>query len=134
MNFKVTSKKIGLLTLCCIIATIGLSISIQLKKNNNGLTIETHSVIPFAHAQDDGCAKCHSTPITGSCTSCHPSPPTNLNNGILFPHHDRTEGGPLDTCSDSSCHDAGSDARYVDTPNASHSYCNNCHNTDMSHE
>ena len=134
MKYKFTLKNFGLITLCCIIFTIGLSISLQMKKTTSTVTIEAHSDIPFVHAQeDDGCAKCHSTPLTGSCTSCHPSPPTTLNNGVLFPHHDRDEGGPLDTCGDSFCHDAGSDIRYVDTPNASHSYCNSCHSNDMTH-
>ena len=134
MNFKITSKKVGLLVLCCVIFTIGLSISIQMKKTPTAMTIDAHSSVLFAHAADnEGCSKCHSTPITGSCTGCHPSPPTTFNNGVLFPHHNREAGGPLDTCSDSSCHDAGSDARYVDTPNASHNYCNDCHSNDMSH-
>lgn len=134
MDFKLTSKKIGLLALCCIIFTLGLSLSVQLKKTPTALTIDAHTSIPFVHGQtNEGCATCHSTTITGSCTSCHPSPPTTLSNGILFPHHDRADGGPLDTCSDSSCHDAGSDVRFVDSPNASHSYCTDCHSNDMSH-
>ena len=134
MNVKLSSKKLGLLALCCIVFTIGLSVSLEMKKTPKAITIESHSSIPFAHAQDnEGCATCHSTPITGGCASCHADPPTTLDNGILFPHHDRDEGGPLDTCSDSSCHDAGSDIRFVDTPNASHSYCNICHSGDMSH-
>ena len=134
MKLKFTSKNIILLALCFVIFTIGLSISIQMKKTSTTLTIDAHSSITFVHAQDnDGCVKCHSTPLTGSCTSCHPSPPTTLNNGVLFPHHDRAIGGPLDTCNDGSCHDAGYDIRYVETPNASHSYCNNCHSNDMTH-
>ena len=134
MNRKLTSKHIGLLALCCIVFTLGLSISVQLKKTPTALTIDAHTSIPFVHGQtNEGCATCHSTAITGSCTSCHPSPPTTLDNGILFPHHDRTEGGPLDTCSDSDCHDAGADIRFVDSPNASHSYCTDCHSNDMSH-
>ena len=134
MDSKLTFKKIGLLALCCIVFTLGLSISIQMKKTPTAITIDPHSSIPFAHAADgEGCSKCHSTPITGSCTSCHSSPTTTLNNGVLFPHHDRASGGPLDTCSYSSCHDAGSDNRFVETPNASHNYCNKCHSNDMSH-
>jgi len=134
LSIKITSKTIGLLALCCIVFALGLSVSIHMKKNPTTITIEAHSSIPLVHAVDDeGCAKCHSTALTGSCTSCHPSPPTTLNNGVLFPHHDRAAGGPLDTCSDSSCHDAGSDIRFVDTPNASHSYCNECHSNDMTH-
>ena len=134
MKFKLNSKKFGLFALCFIIFMIGLSISIKIKKTPTVSTLEAHTSIPFAHAQENqGCAKCHSTPLSGSCTSCHPSPPTIFNNGVLFPHHDRSAGGPLDTCGDSSCHDAGSDIRYVDTPNASHSYCNDCHSNDMRH-
>ena len=134
MKIKLTSKRIGFLALCCIVFTIGLSISLKMKKTPPALTIDPHTSIPFAHGQTpEGCAKCHSTPITGSCISCHPSPVTTLNNGVLFPHHDTAEGGPLDTCSNSACHDAGTDIRYVDTPNASHSYCNACHSNDMTH-
>ena len=134
MILKLTSKKKLLLTLCCIVFTLGLSITIQLKETPTILSIDPHSSIPFAHAADgEGCSKCHSTPITGSCTSCHSSPPTTLDNGILFPHHDRASGGPPDTCSHSTCHNAGSDNRFVDTPNARHGYCINCHGNDMSH-
>ena len=131
---KTTSKTIGLFALCFVVFSLGLGISIQMKKTPTVLTIESHTSIPLVHAQtSEGCSKCHSTPLTGSCTSCHPSPPTTLDNGILFPHHDRSTGGPLDTCSDSSCHDAGSDIRFVDSPNASHSYCTDCHSNDMAH-
>ena len=132
MILKLTSKKKLLLTLCCIVFTLGLSITIQLKETPTILSIDPHSSIPFAHAADgEGCSKCHSTPITGSCTSCHSSPPTTLDNGILFPHHG--SDSTIKTCETKACHNAGTDARYVDSPNASHSYCNKCHSNDMSH-
>ena len=133
LRINLTAKNIGLMVLCLIVITVGSSITFQHRKTSTDLNIEGHSGIPFVHGEEDGCATCHSTAITGSCTSCHPNPPTTLDNGILFPHHDRATGGPLDTCSDSSCHDSGTDIRYVDTPNASHSYCNNCHSSDLSH-
>ena len=66
MILKLTSKKKLLLTLCCIVFTLGLSITIQLKEAPTILSIDPHSSIPFAHAADgEGCSKCHSTPITG---------------------------------------------------------------------
>ena len=133
LRIKLTPKNIGITALFLIIITIGFNMSFQPEKEQSDMDIEGHSMIPFAHGDEDGCATCHSTAITGSCTSCHPNPPTTLDNGILFPHHDRASGGPLDTCADSSCHDSDSDIRYVDTPNASHSYCNNCHSSDLSH-
>jgi hypothetical protein len=134
LRINLTSKRLGLVALCFLVVALGLGISVRVKKPPRVLTIEAHSSIPLVHAEDEsGCATCHTLPLSGSCTSCHPSPPTLLDSGVSFPHHDRDEGGPPDTCSDESCHDAGSDIRYVDTPNASHSFCNDCHSGDMSH-
>lgn len=134
MQFKLKSKNFLVLALCAVVFVLGLSVSIQMRKTPTGLTFDTHLSVPFVHATDEqGCVTCHSQPITGSCVGCHPSPPASFDNGVIFPHHDREEGGPLDTCSDSSCHDAEDDIRFIDTPKASHSYCDNCHELAMSH-
>jgi hypothetical protein len=135
MLYKVTSKNFVALTLCLVVIITGLSISIQMKKTPTGLTIDAHSSIPFVHATDDtGCSTCHKQPITsGSCVGCHPSPSTSFNNGVAFPHHDGTSQVPYKSCEDAACHDAGDDFRYVDTPHASHNYCDNCHQQDIFH-
>lgn len=135
MQYNVTSKNFVALTLCLVVLIFGLSISIQMKKTPTGLTIDTHSSIPFVHAVDEaGCSTCHTQPITsGSCEGCHPSPPTSFNNGVTFPHHDEASEVPYKSCEDAACHDAGDDFRYVDTPHASHNYCDNCHQQDIFH-
>ena len=74
-----------------------------------------------------GCASCHTQPLTGDCIACHPSPSTVINEEVNFPHHDYTPGGPLDDCSDSICHDAEDDIRYVVVLDANHDYCFLCH-------
>ena len=76
---------------------------------------------------DDGCAKCHTQPIIAECFTCHPSPPTIINDEVLFPHHDPAPGGPNDDCSSDVCHDAGEDIRYVTVLVAGHDYCPLCH-------
>ena len=105
LRINLNLKNIGLMALFIIVVTLGASITFQLRKTSEDMNIEAHSSIPFVHGLEGGCVTCHNSPISGSCVSCHPSPPTTLDNGILFPHHDRAAGGPLDTCSDSSCHD-----------------------------
>ena len=135
MQFKFSSKNVGALALCLAVFALGLSISIQLKKTPTGLTLDTHSSIPFVHAQEEtGCSTCHTQPITsGSCEGCHPSPATSFNNGVIFPHHDEDSNVEYKTCEDEACHDAGDDFRYVYSPNASHSYCDGCHEEDIFH-
>jgi hypothetical protein len=135
MQVKITSKNFIALTLCFIVFALGLSISIQMKKTPTGLSFEAHSTIPFVHAVDEsGCATCHKQPITsGSCVGCHPSPPTQFNNGVSFPHHNENSDVPYKSCEDAACHDAGDDFRFVDTPHASHNYCDNCHQQHIYH-
>ena len=133
LRINLTSKNIGWLALCLIILTVGSSITFQPGKKSTGMNLESHSGIPFVHGDENGCATCHSTPITGSCTSCHSNPPTTIGEGILFPHHNKSAGGPLDDCSSELCHNSGTDARYVETLSASHYYCYNCHSGDLAH-
>jgi len=135
MQYNFSSKNHTAIALCLVVFVLGLGISIQLNKTPKGLTLESHSAIPFVHAADDsGCSTCHSEPITsGSCEGCHPSPTTEFNNGVIFPHHDEDSDVDYKTCESEECHDAGNDFRYVDTPNASHSYCDGCHEEDIFH-
>ena len=79
----------------------------------------------LAHAQElenGGCASCHMQPVVADCSACHASPPTEIDE-IFFPHHDPNAGLPY-TCE--LCHGSG-DARYAETPNFGHNYCNACH-------
>jgi len=131
----ITKRNLSILTLCIVMGAMGLGFNLLTRKSSLRYSdIQQHSGIPMAHAADEsGCATCHTQPLTGSCTSCHPSPPTTLKNGVTFPHHNPATGGPPDNCASSSCHNAGSDIRYVEEPNASHSYCDACHSSDISH-
>ncbi len=85
--------------------------------------------VKVAHAApgdpNQGCAKCHTTPVVATCVSCHPSPPTPIRS-IVFPHHDAASGKPITNCQ--MCHGGSdSDARYVKVLKASMAYCKQCH-------
>lgn len=90
--------------------------------NSNDLLLFHGSILDTT-----GCASCHTQPLTGDCIACHPSPSTVINNEVDFPHHDYTPGGPLDDCSDVSCHDSATDIRFVVILIANHDYCFQCH-------
>ena len=90
-------------------------------------------IAPIFHGSSftgDDCTSCHTQPITGyNCmaSGCHGSPPTIIDEDIIFPHHDPAPGGPLDNCSSILCHNSVDDIRYVLVLDGNHEYCMQCH-------
>jgi hypothetical protein len=85
-------------------------------------------VVHGAEVPDLNCGKCHTEPIPFTdCADCHGSIPTRITNqNIEFPHHDVGDSpGDVD-CQE--CHaSAATDARFVQIPTASMSFCDDCH-------
>jgi hypothetical protein len=88
---------------------------------------------------DENCSECHESDVPDkACIDCH-NPPDNITRNyggteynISFPHHGPNPPYPATyTCEHSSCHNAA-DSRAITEVNATHEYCDNCH--DLKHE
>ena len=117
MRVNVTTKRnLMIFSLCIIVGAMGLGFNLLTKKPYKYSNIEEHSGVPMAHAQDEsGCATCHTQPLTGSCTSCHPSP-SGLNGRLQPPSrpNPRRLAPPDPNCWNA----AGATCRKCQTPSA----------------
>jgi len=119
------NRKWLLILVPLVIAIVGAGVYMM------GQNVTTQNCTTSSHTNPldptSGCADCHNEPISVVCTYCHSEPPTDID-GISFPHHNPSSGGPPDNCHLDDCHGGKkNDARYAKTPNASHKYCHACH-------